>query len=90
MRLTEARHAILDGILRSAHGAPERALYQRVFEHFPTAWVEDAAQSPETSALLTRHAERLSWDAPVTSLAALRALGGGRPAAINVMPSFVR
>jgi len=61
-------------------------LYRRVVEAFPDAWIEDPALTPETDALLAGHRERFSWDAPIHSVADIRALPYP-PRMVNVKPS---
>jgi L-alanine-DL-glutamate epimerase-like enolase superfamily enzyme len=68
------------------HGQPaDPRLYGRVVEAFPEAWIEDPAITPETSRVLEPHAARITWDAPLRSLADLEGLAA-RPRAINIKP----
>jgi hypothetical protein len=53
---------------------PDPALYDRVLTTFPDAVVEDPAVTPETRPILEPHVDRLSWDAPVTSVASVEEL----------------
>ncbi len=64
----------------------EPELYQRVAEHFPETWIEDAALTPATLAVLKPHLERLSFDAPIHRVADLQALPIS-PRCVNVKPS---
>ncbi|MUV60392.1 hypothetical protein [Halobacterium sp. CBA1126] len=48
--------------------SPDPALYERVFETFPDATVEDPAVTDATRDLVADHADRLAWDAPVHAL----------------------
>ena len=48
---------------------PDATLYRNVVECFPDAVIEDAKPTDETRAILEPAADRLSWDAPVHSLA---------------------
>jgi len=65
---------------------PDPALYRRVAEAFPHAWIEDPALTPETDAALAAHRERFSWDAPIHSIADIEALAYP-PRMVNVKPS---
>jgi len=66
--------------------APDPELYRRVCEGFPDAWIEDAWVDETTRPVLEPHAERLTWDAPVHSVADAEALPF-RPRCLNVKPS---
>jgi L-alanine-DL-glutamate epimerase-like enolase superfamily enzyme len=61
-------------------------LYRAVAEAFPGAYLEDADLSDETRPVLEPHAERLTWDAPLHSVADIEALEW-KPRAINSKPS---
>jgi L-alanine-DL-glutamate epimerase-like enolase superfamily enzyme len=62
-------------------------LYRRVAEAFPAAWIEDPDLShAEAAAVLEPHRDRLTFDAPLHSLADIEELPF-RPKAINVKPS---
>ena len=61
-------------------------LYRRVIETFPDAWLEDPALTPETEALLEPEAYRVTWDAPIHSVADIEALRWP-PRTVNVKPS---
>jgi L-alanine-DL-glutamate epimerase-like enolase superfamily enzyme len=65
---------------------PDLALYRRVLEAFPDAWIEDPALTPETEALLEPHADRVTWDAVIHSVADIEALRWP-PRTVNVKPS---
>ena len=62
------------------------ALYGRVVQAFPEAWIEDPALTPETDAVLARHRERFSWDAPIHSIADIESLPYP-PRMVNIKPS---
>jgi hypothetical protein len=63
------------------------ALYRRVAEALPDAWLEDPDLSvPAADAALTPHRERISWDAPIHSVEDVRALPFA-PRALNIKPS---
>jgi hypothetical protein len=61
-------------------------LYRRVAEAFPDAYLEDPDLNDETRAVLEPHADRITWDAPLHSLADIEALER-QPRAINSKPS---
>jgi L-alanine-DL-glutamate epimerase-like enolase superfamily enzyme len=65
---------------------PDPELYRRVLEAFPGAWIEDPALTAETIPLLEPHAERVTWDAIVHSVADIEALRWP-PRTVNVKPS---
>lgn len=65
---------------------PDVDLYRRVVERFPDAWLEDPALTDETIALLEPHAARVTWDAPIHSVADIEALRWP-PRTVNVKPS---
>jgi len=68
------------------YGQPaDPRLYAQVVEAFPEAWIEDPAITPETSKVLAPHGARITWDAPLRSLADLEGLAT-RPRAINIKP----
>lgn len=64
------------------------ALYRRVAESFPEAWIEDPKLTPETEAVLAPHMERVTWDAPIHEVADIEALSV-KPLCINVKPSRI-
>jgi hypothetical protein len=61
-------------------------LYERVVNGFPDAWIEDPALTTETDAVLAPHRDRVTWDAPIHSVADVEALPFP-PKSINVKPS---
>jgi L-alanine-DL-glutamate epimerase-like enolase superfamily enzyme len=61
-------------------------LYRKVAEAFPDAWLEDPDLNDETRPVLEPHAERITWDAPLHSLADVTSLER-KPRAINSKPS---
>ena len=65
---------------------PDPGLYRRVLEAFPDAWIEDPALTDETIPLLEPHADRVTWDAPIHSIADIEALRWP-PRTVNVKPS---
>jgi L-alanine-DL-glutamate epimerase-like enolase superfamily enzyme len=65
------------------------ALYRRVAELLPEAWLEDPDVTvPEARAALEPHADRITWDAPIHSIADVEALEWA-PRSVNVKPSRV-
>jgi len=62
------------------------ALYRRVVEAFPEAWIEDPALTAETDAVLAAHRDRFSWDATIHSIEDIEALPYP-PAMVNIKPS---
>jgi hypothetical protein len=71
-------------------GTPEQmlALYSSVIECFPDALLEDPHDIPEVIELLQPHHARVSYDAPVTTAAALDGTAI-RCGAVNVKPSRI-
>ena len=71
----------------SPYGQPaDPRLYAQVVEAFPEAWIEDPVITPETADVLEPHTARITWDAPLRSLADLEGLAT-RPHAINIKPA---
>jgi L-alanine-DL-glutamate epimerase-like enolase superfamily enzyme len=65
---------------------PDPELYRLVAEGFPEAWIEDPALTPETEAVLEPYRDRITWDAPIHSVADVEALPFP-PRTINIKPS---
>jgi L-alanine-DL-glutamate epimerase-like enolase superfamily enzyme len=65
---------------------PDPDLYARVIAAFPDAWIEDPALTPETSPVLADHHDRITWDAPIHSVADIEALAFP-PKMVNIKPS---
>ena len=63
-------------------------LYRRVAEAFPDAWIEDPALTDETDPILEPHRDRITWDAPIHSIADIEALPFA-PRMVNIKPSRV-
>jgi hypothetical protein len=61
-------------------------LYRMVAEAFPDAWLEDADLNERTLPVLEPHRDRLTWDAPIHSVADIEALRW-KPRMINIKPS---
>jgi hypothetical protein len=64
---------------------PDPQLYEQVVRAFSEAWIEDPAITPETWEVLERHRDRITWDAPLHSIADIEGLAT-RPLAINIKP----
>jgi L-alanine-DL-glutamate epimerase-like enolase superfamily enzyme len=62
------------------------ALYRRVAEAFPQAWIEDPRLTDETDAVLRPHRDRISWDANIHSVADIEELPFP-PRMVNIKPS---
>ena len=64
-------------------------LYERVVDAFPDAWIEDPdVVTPETAAVLADHHDRITWDAPIHSIADIEALPFP-PRMVNMKPSRI-
>ncbi len=68
---------------------PDPMLYGRVVEAFPEAWIEDPdVITPETAAVLADVHDRISWDAPIHSIADIESLPFP-PRMVNIKPSRI-
>lgn len=65
---------------------PDPVLYRRVAELLPDAWIEDPRLTDETDEILRPHRDRITWDAPIHSIADVEALPFP-PKTVNVKPS---
>jgi hypothetical protein len=65
---------------------PDPALYKRVTDALPEAWIEDPNVTDETRPILEPHAARITWDAPIHSVADIEAVPWP-PRSINIKPS---
>jgi hypothetical protein len=65
---------------------PDAALYARVAEGLPDAWLEDPALTEETLPVLEPHRDRVTWDAIIHSVEDIEALDWP-PRTVNVKPS---
>jgi L-alanine-DL-glutamate epimerase-like enolase superfamily enzyme len=63
-------------------------LYAKLIEAFPGAWLEDPDVNDETRPILEPVRDRLTWDAPIHSIADIEALPWA-PKMVNVKPSRV-
>jgi len=75
------------GIYRGEFGsAPDPALYRRIAEAFPEAWLEDPALTAATSEALGPHRDRITWDAAIHEWSDVEALPFV-PRCLNSKPS---
>jgi hypothetical protein len=65
---------------------PDPVLYRKLVEAFPDAWIEDPALTAETDPVLEPHRDRITWDAPIHSIADIDALPFA-PKMVNIKPS---
>jgi hypothetical protein len=63
-------------------------LYRKLIEAFPEAWLEDPDVNEETRPILEPVRDRLTWDAPIHSIADIEALPWP-PKMVNVKPSRI-
>jgi hypothetical protein len=70
----------------SVDNAADPVLYRRIAEGLPDAWIEDPALTAETEPVLAAHHDRITWDAPIHSVADVLALPFP-PKMLNVKPS---
>ncbi len=69
--------------------AADPVLYERVVEALPEAWIEDPdVTDPRTAAVLERHHDRITWDAPIHSISDIEALPFP-PRMVNIKPSRI-
>jgi len=62
-------------------------LYAKLIEAFPDAWLEDPDVNEETRPLLDPVADRVTWDAPIHSVADIEAMPWAPPRTVNIKPS---
>lgn len=75
------------GVFRGDFGnLPDARLYARIAEAFPRAWLEDPGLNEETDEVLRPYRERITWDAPIHSVADAEALPFP-PRCLNCKPS---
>jgi hypothetical protein len=66
---------------------PDPVLYRRVVAAFPSTWLEDPdVVTPETASALADEHDRITWDAPIHSIADIAALPFP-PRMVNLKPS---
>ena len=63
-------------------------LYRKLVQAFPAAWLEDPDVNEETRPILEPVRDRLTWDAPIHSIADIEALPWA-PRMVNVKPSRI-
>ena len=63
-------------------------LYAKLVEAFPDAWLEDPDLNEQTRPILEPHADRLTWDAPIHSVADIESLPYP-PRMVNLKPSRI-
>jgi hypothetical protein len=63
-------------------------LYAKLIEAFPDAWLEDPDVSEETRPILEPVHDRLTWDAPIHSIADIEELPWA-PKMVNIKPSRI-
>ncbi len=63
-------------------------LYAKLVEAFPDAWLEDPDVNDETRPILEPVRDRLTWDAPIHSIADIEALPWP-PRMVNIKPSRI-
>jgi hypothetical protein len=62
-------------------------LYAKLIATFPDAWLEDPDVTEETKPLLEPVHDRVTWDAPIHSIADIEAMPWSPPKTVNVKPS---
>ena len=76
---------LYEGTIVDSHAGPD--LYERVVAAFPDAWIEDPKLSDEAiDAILRPHRDRITWDAPIHSVADIEARPFP-PRMVNIKPS---
>lgn len=65
---------------------PHPGMYAQLVGAFPDAWIEDPQLTPEIDSVLAPHRDRITWDAPIHSIADIEALPFA-PRMVNVKPS---
>jgi hypothetical protein len=66
--------------------AADPALYLRVARGLPDVWIEDPALTDDTRPVLEGYRDRITWDAPIHSVADIEGLPF-RPRMLNMKPS---
>jgi hypothetical protein len=62
-------------------------LYAKLIAAFPDAWLEDPDVTEATKPVLDPVSERVTWDAPIHSIADIEAMPWSPPKTVNVKPS---
>jgi hypothetical protein len=68
--------------------ATDPELYRKLCEAFPDVWLEDPDINDETRPVLEPHRDRITWDAPIHSIADIEALEW-EPRMVNIKPSRI-
>jgi hypothetical protein len=78
----------MKGLYRNATVATDADpdLYRRVFGGLPGAWIEDPVVADDTTELLDRHRNRITWDEPIHSVGDIEALPWP-PRMLNLKPA---
>jgi hypothetical protein len=85
--LDRVETADFKGVFRGDFGnLPDARLYAHVAEAFQRAWLEDPGLNEETDEVLRPYRERITWDAPIHSVADAEALPFP-PRCLNCKPS---
>ena len=77
---------LYEGTPVDVEASPE--FYERIATAFPDAWLEDPKLNDETRPVLEPYAERITWDAPIHSIADIETLPW-KPRIVNVKPSRI-
>jgi L-alanine-DL-glutamate epimerase-like enolase superfamily enzyme len=72
------------GTIVDNEAGPE--IYRLVAEAFPEAWIEDPRLTPENDEVLRPYRDRITWDAPIHSVADIRGQPF-TPRMVNIKPS---
>ncbi len=83
--------AVVTADMKAYYGAadekpPDAELYRRIAEGFPEAYIEDPALTDDTDPILEPHRDRVTWDAPIHSVADVEGLAFP-PRTLNSKPS---
>ena len=83
--------AVVTADMKAYYGAadekpPDADLYRRIAEGFPEAYIEDPALTDDTDPILEPHRDRVTWDAPIHSVADVEGLAFP-PRTLNSKPS---
>jgi hypothetical protein len=85
-----ATGAVVTADLKAFYAAdgppPDPDFYRRIVEGLPEAFIEDPALTDETELVLAPHRDRVTWDAPIHSVADVQELPF-QPRTLNSKPS---
>lgn len=62
------------------------ALYQKIVDNFPLAWLEDPDVTDDTRPILEPHASRVTWDFPIHDVESINSQAF-KPKTVNIKPS---